>query len=108
MKHPVKIVRRITSKEETAHKKKAYPHAHRLANIAEIEHFGREQFEYINNKIQLLHKGHWAATHTPRHHIHISQELINLIPEDKRKTVFSELKIHEITEDIEMSKRRRK
>lgn len=108
MKHPTKIVPKITSKQETAHRKKSYLHAHRLGDIAEIEQFGREQFDYINSRIQQLPKGHWAATHTPRHHVHISQELLNLIPKDKRKTVFSELKVHEITEDKEMNKRKRK
>ncbi len=108
MKHPTKTVRKITSKDETAHRKKSYPHAHRLGDIAEIEQFGRDQFEYINNKIQQLPKGHWAATHTPRHHIHISEEILNLIPPKKRSLVRAELKVHEITEDIEMSKRKRK
>jgi len=94
MKHPVKVVRKIVSKEEKAHRKKSYPHAHRIGDAAEIERFGREQFDYINNKIQHLPKGHWAATHTPKHHIHISQEFLNLIPPEKRNVVKAELKVH--------------
>lgn len=99
------IVRKITSKEEKAHKKSLYPHAHRLADIAEIETFGQQQFDYINHKIQKLPRGHWAGTHTANHNIHISQELLNLVPIEKRNSFKAELKLHEKVEDKIMSKK---
>lgn len=108
MKHLVKIVPKILSKDEKAHKKSSYPHAHRLGDTAEIEHFGKKQFDYINERIQKLPRGHWAGTHTSHHNIHISQEFLDIIPSNKRKSVIKELKVHERIEDIEMNKRKKK
>ena len=106
-KYPVKVVPKITSKDETAHRKKCYLSAHIKADTAEKNQFGLPQFNYLNREIQKLPKNHWAATHTPNHRIHISQELLNLIPPNQRAAIKAELKLHEITEDKIMSKKKR-
>ncbi len=101
-----KIVRKIVSKDEKAHKKKGYLHAHRLGDAAEIEHFGKSQFDLINKAARKLPKGHWIGTHTERHNIHISQEFLDLIPKQKQKSVIAEIRLHEKVEDRIMRKKR--
>lgn len=89
------IVPKITCKDEINHLKSTYPSAHRLGNKAEIKVFGKSQYDYLNRKIQKLPKNHWAATHTKKGNIHLSQELLDIIPKNMQSTIKKELKCHE-------------
>ena len=108
MKYLVKIVPKITSKDEQAHRKKSYPHAHKLGNIAEKDLVGKKQFKFVLSKCRELPKGHWAGTHTEDNQIHISKEFLDLIPAKKRKSVKKQLETHEIAEHLVMSKKSRR
>ena len=92
------IVPKITNSQEMWHRRKSYPHAHRLANQAEKKAVGKKQFKYTSGKLRGLPKGHWAAEHTANGNVHISKEFLELIPKGKRQKIKKELCIHEMEE----------
>lgn len=95
------IVPIIKASEEHAHRKKEYPHGHRIGDKTEIKIVGKIQFNWLNRQVQKLPPSHFAATHTNRS-IHISQEFLDLIPKPLQPKVKRQLKIHEIAEHKSM------
>lgn len=99
------IVSSIKSSEEKNHLKGSYTSGHRAGNKAEKKEVGKKQFDWLNKQVRKLPKGQFAATHTKRGNVHISQEFLNIIPKALQPKVKRQLRIHEKAEHKSMSKR---